>query len=187
MSKNKKKLDISKSPRGNDESIPEEKIIKLGWLVKDSITGFEGIAVGIVSFISGCDRVIIKPRGLHDGRTIKSEHFHLFQVQVVDENPIIPEEYVCRDVTEVIQFGYTVKDKVTGFEGIAVGRLRYLYSCDQIMIQPVEVINGKTADTESFDVGRVTIVSSESFEASDSEPQSGPGPLSDPFDSQSKL
>ena len=51
------------------------------------------------------------------------------------------------------------KDKITGFEGIIVGKISYLFGCDQYGIAP-QTFNkesGKRADTEWFDEGRIEI------------------------------
>ena len=63
----KKKLEVKKSPRGNDKSLPELPTVRLGTIVEEVITGFAGVAMGRVSFIDGCDRIIIQPRELKDG------------------------------------------------------------------------------------------------------------------------
>ena len=44
----------------------------LGKTVKDRITGFKGVVVGYVEYISGCNQVLIVPRVKEDGSTINS-------------------------------------------------------------------------------------------------------------------
>jgi len=36
----------------------------------------------------------------------------------------------------MIKLGSKVKDTISGFEGIVVGRAEYLYGCVQILVQP---------------------------------------------------
>jgi hypothetical protein len=58
--------------------------VQLGDKVKDSVTGFTGIAVARVNWLHGCDRIIIQPSGIDkEGQTFKSEHFDEPQVVVL--------------------------------------------------------------------------------------------------------
>lgn len=54
--------------------------------------------------------------------------------------------------------GKKVRDKITGFEGIAVGRCVYLFGCDQIGIAPPVDKEGKRPDTQWFDDGRIEVI-----------------------------
>lgn len=55
--------------------------------------------------------------------------------------------------------GKQVKDKITGFEGIAVTKLISLFGCNQYGIAPqiFDKEKGKRGDTEYFDEGRLEI------------------------------
>ena len=44
--------------------------MKLGDLVKDIISGFEGIVVADTQWLNGRRRLILQPRGLHEGKPI---------------------------------------------------------------------------------------------------------------------
>ena len=50
-------------------------IFKLGDKVKDSITGFEGIAIGKCEYLNGCISIQVKSQELKDGKTIEAEWF----------------------------------------------------------------------------------------------------------------
>ena len=57
--------------------------MNVGDRVKHMITGFEGIAIGITTYLAGCDQVGVQPESLHDGKTISIYIFlvlwkHLF-------------------------------------------------------------------------------------------------------------
>ena len=56
----------------------------------------------------------------------------------------------------MIELGQKAKDKVTGFEGILIGRIEYLFGCNQYGIAP-EAKDGKVNDTNWFDEGRIEI------------------------------
>jgi len=48
----------------------------------------------------------------------------------------------------MITLGDTVKDKITGFEGVAIGRAEYLAAPDQYLVQPKG--SGKTDFSDSY-------------------------------------
>jgi len=59
-------------------------MINLGDKVKDTVTGFTGIAVARVNWLHGCDRIIIQPIGTDkDGKIFESQHFDEPQVIVI--------------------------------------------------------------------------------------------------------
>ena len=53
--------------------------------------------------------------------------------------------------------GKKAKDKITGFEGIIIGKCKYLTGCDQYGLTP-PAIDNKTESTQWFDIDRVEIV-----------------------------
>lgn len=57
--------------------------IKLGNVVKDTITGFEGIATAITWYLNGCVRVMIQPKKLKDGVPLEAEWIDRSQLKVV--------------------------------------------------------------------------------------------------------
>ena len=48
-------------------------LIQLGQQVKDRLTEFEGIAIAMATFLSGCRRVAVQPTTLFEGRLIHEE------------------------------------------------------------------------------------------------------------------
>lgn len=57
-----------------------------------------------------------------------------------------------------VKLGNRVRDKITGFEGIAVARVEYLTGCTQIGIAPGIDKDGKVPDTLYFDYTRLDIL-----------------------------
>ena len=57
-------------------------------------------------------------------------------------------------MTEVIQ-GYTYRDKITGFEGVAIGRTIYFTGCDTVLLQPTTSDAGKLPDCHWVDISRL--------------------------------
>ena len=57
--------------------------------------------------------------------------------------------------------GSTVRDRITGFEGVAMGRTSWLTGCDRIAVQPVGLSkDGKLFDIEWFDEPRLDVTKS---------------------------
>lgn len=48
-------------------------------------------------------------------------------------------------------FGKMVRDKVTGFTGIAIGKTKWMFGCDQYCVSPLVDNEGKKRDSEWFD------------------------------------
>jgi len=62
-------------------------------------------------------------------------------------------------MSEEIKLGQKVKDKVTGFIGIAISKVEYLNGCVQFCVKPKVDKDGKCLDGEWFDVDQLTVVS----------------------------
>jgi len=60
------------------------KEFKLGTILKDKITDFEGTAIAKVEYLNGCVRYEIQPRKLKDGNKIESIW--------IDESQLITEK-----------------------------------------------------------------------------------------------
>lgn len=56
-----------------------------------------------------------------------------------------------------IELGLKAKDKITGFQGIIIGRAEYLTGCTQYGVCPKAKEGEKTLGTEWFDEGRIEI------------------------------
>jgi len=55
--------------------------------------------------------------------------------------------------------GVTVKDRITGFQGVVTGRTNYITGCNQIMVNPQKInTDGKLADSEWFDENRLQLL-----------------------------
>jgi len=53
--------------------------------------------------------------------------------------------------------GKEARDKVTGFKGIIIGKITYLFGCDQYGLAPKVNKDGNTGNTQWFDIGRIEI------------------------------
>lgn len=60
-----------------------------------------------------------------------------------------------------IKLGNKVRDKVTGYEGVATARVEYLNGCVQYCVKPKVGSDGKMPDPEYIDVQQLEVVSDE--------------------------
>ncbi len=59
----------------------------------------------------------------------------------------------------MIELGQKVKDRITGYEGIAIARLEYINGCIQYCVKPNKLDEkGKIIEGEYIDVGQLEIV-----------------------------
>lgn len=60
---------------------------ELGQVVKDTITGLQGVVVAKTTWLHGCVRLTIQPREIKDGRPVDSYTFDEPQAVVVEDTP----------------------------------------------------------------------------------------------------
>jgi hypothetical protein len=82
----------------------------------------------------------------------------------------------------MIELGNKVRDTLTGFTGIAVGRTTWLYGCTRIAIEPNKLgKDGKPAEPHWFDEQRIEVIAKSKPKVSaDSRAKTG-GPQLDPI------
>ncbi len=57
-----------------------------------------------------------------------------------------------------IELGDVVKDTISGFQGVAIGRTEWLYGCERITVQSQKLNEGKPIACESFDLPQLVLV-----------------------------
>ena len=70
---------LRKDGRGN---------IKLGWKVKDRLTGFTGIVEGRTEWFTGCAQCGVRAYGLDDGKPIKLQWFDESRLEILDKSQL---------------------------------------------------------------------------------------------------
>ena len=60
--------------------------------------------------------------------------------------------------TNEIYLGRRCEDAITGFNGIAIGHIRYLTGCEQLLLVPKIAEKNKKAEGEWFDLERISIL-----------------------------
>lgn len=64
-------------------------MIKLGNKVQDTITGFEGIAIARVEFLTGCVRFCVEPKMGADGKLVDSNYFDEDRLRVTGDGIVV--------------------------------------------------------------------------------------------------
>jgi len=59
-------------------------MVRLGSKVRDTITGFQGIATGRTEWLYGCTRISVEPTTLHEGKPIESHWFDEQRIEVLE-------------------------------------------------------------------------------------------------------
>ena len=73
----------------------------------------------------------------------------------------------------MIKLGQKVRDKVTGFEGIAIAKVEYLNGCVQFCVKP-KAVDSKMLEGEYIDDGQLEVV--DDGATIKDEPNGGPMP-----------
>jgi len=75
----------------------------------------------------------------------------------------------------MIKLGDEVRDKVSGFQGIAVCKHIYLGGCDRISIQPPVDKEGKLPEAATFDEYQLEVVEKEKYKKEEKKKKPPPG------------
>jgi hypothetical protein len=130
--------------------------IRLGSLVKDSITGFTGIAIGRTEFGYGCIHIRIQAKGLtKEGDPIPSQSFDDQRVEVIEQ----PIKSWVEPKESPIKLGNVVRDTLTGAIGVASARTVHLDGQATIIIeQPGLTQDGGPKSPLCVHASRVVVV-----------------------------
>jgi len=109
-------------------------MIELGSMVRDRVTGFEGVAENRATFLFGCVQPTINDGlgctdrgGVQDSMMIDEP-----QLVVLDRAPVMQPPPEPR---QRIPLGHLVEDPVRGMTGVATGRAVYLNGCSRILVE----------------------------------------------------
>lgn len=61
-----------------------------------------------------------------------------------------------------IELGSSVKDTISSFKGVAVGRCVWLYGCVRIIVQSPDLKDGKPVEPQWFDEAQLQVVAAPS-------------------------
>jgi len=129
--------------------------ILLGDVVKERITGFEGVVESIAIWNHGCIRAGIRKRSLgKDGIPLKPEWFDILDLKKIKNRKIIKAVPVGKINAKL---GDMATDNITGFKGEIVCIETNIYGEILIEIQPTRMIDGKPIQIREFHLSQLTI------------------------------
>lgn len=111
----------------------------LGRIIKDKVTLREGLCVGTLDWMFGCRIFIAKPRmekvDKDDEDKFGESELHIPEpcLEIVDSVPAIDAGFPSEESPKF--FGKICRDKITGYEGMCIGRVWIFYSEKQYCIQ----------------------------------------------------
>lgn len=123
--------------------------ISLGSSVCDRITGFKGIAAFSIEYMHGCIRYGVRPALDNDGQLPEDKILDGPDLEVIapprgDLPPAIK-------TPNTFKLGVKVRDRLTGFMGITVLRIKHMYAGDRYGVQPSINKKGEIPEIKSFD------------------------------------
>lgn len=122
--------------------------IALGDLAREEITGFEGVVIALTTHIVNVPYATVQPRGADArGKPKQSEVFDTPRlinmgpadgVTVIHPDPKLPPEKRAR-------LRDTIRDSVTGMEGVVISRTVWHGGCVRVSAQPEILVKGAPA------------------------------------------
>lgn len=152
-------------------------MIELGSKVRDLVTGVTGVASARTEWLYGCARIAV------DATELKADN-KLFETMWLDEQRVEEVEKGFFPTNPVpdsnIKLGSKVKDKITGFEGLAVAKTTWASGNVTIGIEPTTLHEGKPIEAHSFEQQRVELIEEKAPPISKQNSAVSGGPQNDP-------
>jgi heat shock protein HspQ len=123
---------------------------ELGSLLKDEITGFEGICYNRSEWFYNTNVYGLKPITLKDGKIEEVEHFDEPQVYEIGK-PL--KNYICKPFK--FELGEEVKDIFTPFTGFIMSRTNWLNGCASYGVKPKTLKDNIPQEIQHFSEGNI--------------------------------
>jgi hypothetical protein len=132
------------------------KTLQLGHKLKDSISGFAGIAQSHTLFLTGNEQFTLMAPLAKDGKLLEAS-FDTLQLDYVSPGNV--NRVVQAPADTGIELGWKVEDIVTGFQGIAVHRVTFINGCVYFTVVSKITPDNKGADEMFLEYKRLKKVS----------------------------
>jgi hypothetical protein len=152
--------------------------IKLGSLVKDSITGFTGIAVGRTEFAFGCIHIRIQAKGLtKEGDPIPLQSFDDQRIEVLAP----PTQTWAEPAPTPVKLGNVVRHTTSGAVGFASAKIVNLEGQVSFIIeQPGLTQDGDPKNPFCGNAAHVVVVDKRELKVSKDSVATSGGPMARP-------
>lgn len=128
--------------------------VELGDIVKDLVTGFEGVCVAKTMWMFGCARVGVQSNTLKEGAPTDMQMFDDNQMTVLKKGAIARENIQGHTVG----LGDKVRDRLTGYTGICIAQSEQLFAANRIGVQSETLKDGIPAEAQWFDEPQVQVI-----------------------------
>lgn len=146
----------------------KELKVELGDRVQDKISGAKGIVVILTDWAYGCVRVTIQPEKINkDSKPLDDFTIDEPQAKVLKKGVYKPVPIA----TSPLNSGDRVMEDVSKFQGIAVGRSRWLTGVLQLLVQPEEVKDGEPRKIIPIDSHRLKLVKKDAHDLGEYKPK----------------
>ena len=139
----------------------------LGKRCRDIVTGFEGICTGVTEWMYGCQQFVLQPKAEDGSKKNYWSYFFEKQLEVIDDG--ISEKVEIPAYDQPKFFGKECRDKVTGAQGICIGRTVFLFNSTQYVIEIPSEDQTKDSRLLWMDEARVEVVKDAKKEISPAE------------------
>ena len=135
---------------------------RLGDQVRDRVSGFTGVVTVLHRFLQGCDRMSVQPPADEEGKLIEYESFDAPDLEVTKEQFVSYHGQRDKSYTGDVELADKVRDRVSGFGGVATARHIHLNGCDLISVQPIVNKKGAALPTfKTFDAPQLEVIERE--------------------------
>lgn len=108
--------------------------VKLGYEVRDKITGFRGIVVVIEEHLGRCDQAVIQPP-MKDGKIPASEVIDIPRLEVMSTD----RKFETEVLEPNYEMGQEVQDTISNLKGKLIARSSHINGCIAWAVQPAHV------------------------------------------------
>ena len=154
----------------------------LGKKARDTVSGYEGVVIGVEKHLHNCDRVYIQKQKVQDnGEPVKGSWCDLPQVLIGGKSsiPVTPPQPLT------FSLGDEVQDTLSDFKGVVVCVVQWIQGCWRLAIQSREMEKGVPVDEISLPSSQCKLIKSakpvSSAEGAPVKVETRPGgPMKDP-------
>lgn len=130
--------------------------LKFGDIARDKITGFQGVVVARTIWLNNCDRLLLQPREVKDGKPLDGRSFDEPNLEFVETTDIKVFKVARPD--EKVVLGDIVRDVISNLSGVAIARTEWMNGCSRVTVQPKELKDGLPVESSTFDESDLQIV-----------------------------
>jgi len=115
---------------------------KNGEMVEDLLTGFSGMVVYQIDYLTGCNRYGVKPTKLDEkGQPLSDISFDEAMLERMDRVQTSNLVKIAEDKFKPFQYdtGDLVKDKISGFKGVVIGRVHKITGSNSYLVTPTDL------------------------------------------------